>query len=101
MERMTPPMEQMHAGLVQIELTPKKPAPKPAWLKAKAPMGETFHNLKKMGARAEPAYRVRERAVPQYRRVLEPEVGDIHDAGKSVHAAVRILRGTQGQAGAD
>src|ERR1700738_1724239 len=36
------------ADLVQIDLTPRKPAAKPAWLKAKAPMGETFHNLKKM-----------------------------------------------------
>jgi lipoic acid synthetase len=34
--------------LVQIDVAPRKPAPKPAWLKAKAPMGETFHNLKKM-----------------------------------------------------
>jgi lipoic acid synthetase len=34
--------------LVQIDLSPRKPQPKPAWLKAKAPMGETFHNLKKM-----------------------------------------------------
>jgi len=36
------------AELVQIDLTPRKPAAKPAWLKAKAPMGETFHALKKM-----------------------------------------------------
>jgi lipoic acid synthetase len=36
------------AELVQIDLAPRKPAPKPAWLKAKAPMGETFHALKKM-----------------------------------------------------
>ena len=36
------------AELVQIDLSPRKPAPKPAWLKAKAPMGETFHALKKM-----------------------------------------------------
>src|SRR6202035_2585863 len=48
MEGMTPPVAMLHEGLVQIDLTPKKPAPKPAWLKAKAPMGETFHNLKKM-----------------------------------------------------
>jgi len=34
--------------LVQIDLTPRKPMPKPAWLKARAPMGETFHNLKKL-----------------------------------------------------
>jgi lipoic acid synthetase len=33
---------------VQIDLTPKKPAPKPAWLKAKAPMGENYHALKTM-----------------------------------------------------
>jgi len=48
MEEMTPPLEQLNAELIQIDLTPRKPAPKPAWLKAKAPMGETFHNLKKM-----------------------------------------------------
>jgi len=56
MEGMTPPVEQLAvetvsqpgSGLVQIDLTPRKPAAKPAWLKAKAPMGETFHNLKKM-----------------------------------------------------
>ena len=34
--------------LVQIELTPRKAVAKPAWLKARAPMGETFHNLKKL-----------------------------------------------------
>jgi lipoic acid synthetase len=48
MEGMTPPVASLHEGLVQIDLTPRKPAAKPAWLKAKAPMGETFHNLKKM-----------------------------------------------------
>jgi lipoic acid synthetase len=34
--------------LIQIDLTPRKPVAKPAWLKARAPMGETFHNLKKL-----------------------------------------------------
>jgi lipoyl synthase len=52
MEGMTPPVAsseiQLNPELVQIDLTPRKPAAKPAWLKAKAPMGETFHNLKKM-----------------------------------------------------
>ncbi|MGC9197969.1 MAG: lipoyl synthase [Acidobacteriaceae bacterium] len=33
-------------SLIQIDLVPRKPAPKPEWLKASAPMGETFHNLK-------------------------------------------------------
>jgi lipoic acid synthetase len=38
-----------HPGeLIQIDLAPRKPTPKPAWLKARAPMGETFHNLKKL-----------------------------------------------------
>ncbi len=36
------------AELVQIDLSPRKPARKPEWLKARAPMGETFHNLKKL-----------------------------------------------------
>lgn len=36
------------AELVQIDLMAKKPVPKPAWLKAKAPMGENYHALKKM-----------------------------------------------------
>jgi lipoyl synthase len=34
--------------LVQIETDRKKPQPKPAWLKARAPMGEHFHELKKL-----------------------------------------------------
>ena len=34
--------------LVQIEIGPKVPTPKPAWLKAKAPVGENFHNLKRL-----------------------------------------------------
>ena len=36
------------AELVQIDVSPRKPARKPEWLKARAPMGETFHNLKKL-----------------------------------------------------
>jgi lipoic acid synthetase len=35
-------------ALIQIDLTPHKPAPKPAWLKARAPVGENFHSLKKL-----------------------------------------------------
>jgi lipoyl synthase len=34
--------------LVQIELGPTIPQPKPAWLKAKAPVGENYHNLKRL-----------------------------------------------------
>jgi len=36
------------AQLVQIELGPKTPSPKPSWLKAKAPVGDNFHNLKRL-----------------------------------------------------
>jgi lipoic acid synthetase len=34
------------AELIQIEIGPRQPVPKPEWLKARAPMGENFHNLK-------------------------------------------------------
>ena len=33
---------------MQIDLGPRIPAPKPSWLRAKAPVGENFHNLKKL-----------------------------------------------------
>src|SRR5579871_6330127 len=36
------------AELVQIDLTPKRPQPKPEWLKARAPMGDNYHELKKL-----------------------------------------------------
>jgi lipoic acid synthetase len=42
---MTPPIAE---ELVQIDLMPRRPERKPEWLKARAPGGETFHNLKKM-----------------------------------------------------
>src|SRR5215469_7310357 len=34
--------------LVQIALSPPPRAPKPQWLRAKAPVGDNFHNLKKL-----------------------------------------------------
>src|SRR3981081_2182896 len=34
--------------LIQIELGPRLLSPKPSWLKARAPVGENFHNLKKL-----------------------------------------------------
>jgi lipoic acid synthetase len=34
--------------LVQIDLSPRVPRPKPEWLKARAPMGENYHALKKL-----------------------------------------------------
>ena len=34
--------------LIQIEPARKTPAPKPEWLKARAPMGENYHDLKRL-----------------------------------------------------
>lgn len=34
--------------LVQIDLEPKRPVAKPSWLKARAPVGENYHSLKKL-----------------------------------------------------
>jgi lipoic acid synthetase len=34
--------------LIQIELGPRLPQPKPVWLKARAPVGDNFHHLKKL-----------------------------------------------------
>jgi lipoic acid synthetase len=34
--------------LIQIELSPPPRVPKPQWLRAKAPSGDNFHNLKKL-----------------------------------------------------
>src|SRR3984885_1871606 len=34
--------------LIQIDLGPRVHSPKPAWLKARAPVGDNFHNLKKL-----------------------------------------------------
>jgi lipoyl synthase len=38
----------MPTELVNIELAPAKRAPKPSWLKAHPPMGENYHDLKKL-----------------------------------------------------
>ena len=38
----------MPTDLVNIELVPAKRAPKPSWLKAYPPMGENYHELKKL-----------------------------------------------------
>jgi lipoyl synthase len=37
-----------NSQLVQIEISPPVRQPKPQWLRAKAPVGENFHNLKKL-----------------------------------------------------
>ncbi len=37
-----------NAEFVQIDLTPKRREPQPEWLKARAPSGENYHDLKKL-----------------------------------------------------
>src|SRR5208337_4030061 len=37
--------------LIQIDVAPRRPAPKPEWLKARAPMGENYHDLKTLARR--------------------------------------------------
>src|ERR1700758_5506562 len=36
------------AEIIQIDPSPKRPVSKPEWLKARAPVGENYHNLKKL-----------------------------------------------------
>jgi len=36
------------AELIQIDLAPRRPVQKPEWLKARAPMGDNYHDLKKL-----------------------------------------------------
>src|SRR5689334_23616553 len=36
------------AELVQISLAPQRPHPKPQWLRARAPVGDNYHNLKSL-----------------------------------------------------
>jgi lipoic acid synthetase len=38
----------MATDLVQIDLAPRRPLPKPEWLRARAPVGENYHGLKKL-----------------------------------------------------
>jgi lipoic acid synthetase len=35
-------------ALVQIDLGPRRPLPKPEWLRARAPVGDNYHDLKKL-----------------------------------------------------
>ena len=81
--------------LVQIESARTVPAPKPEWLKARAPVGENYHSLKQLARSLAAQYRLRERPLPQYRRVLAPQNRHIHDARQSLHPPLRLLRRAQ------
>jgi lipoyl synthase len=44
-------MSASSSQLIQIELAPPPRTPKPEWLRAKAPVGDNFHHLKKLARR--------------------------------------------------
>ena len=87
--------------LVQIEPARKLPAPKPEWLKARAPGGRELPRPQAARPGARSAHRMRERALPEHRRMLAPQDCDVHDARQPVHAALRILCGSEGTPRAD
>jgi len=86
------------SSLVQIDLSPKRPVKKPEWLKARAPMGEGYHDLKKL-ARTLDLHTVCESAQC-------PNIGECWNHGtatfmQSVYATLRILCRAQRQAAPD
>ena len=80
--------------LVSINPQPQRPA----WLRAPAPSGDNYHELKKLVRPVEPAHRLRERGVSQRGGMLESAHGHFHDPGQRMHAALRFLRGAEGSA---
>ena len=56
--------------------------------------------LKKMARELEFAYGFSSESAqcPNIGGVLEPEIGYVHDVGNLLHAAVRVLRGAEGEA---
>ena len=87
--------------LVQIDLSPRKPAPKPEWLKARAPMGENYHSLKKL-ARGLSLHTVCESAqCPNIGECWNHHTATFMLLGDALHAPLRILRRSQGQAAGD
>ena len=75
--------------LIQIDVCPPVRVPKPEWLRAKAPVGENFHNLKKL------ARGLGLHSVHPYYRVKPPQPGLLVGfAGLScnqIRAAVELL----------
>jgi len=82
----TPVAEGLNSELVQIDLTPRRAERKPEWLKARAPGGETFHNLKKL-ARDLHLHTVCESAnCPNLGECWNQKSATLHDAGQPVYA---------------
>ena len=81
--------------LVQI-VPSAPPARRPAWLRVRIPGGDNYFELKRLMRGLEPAHGVRERALPQHRRMLGTSHGNVHDSGRPLHAPLRLLRGAEG-----
>ena len=70
--------------LVQIDLGHAVRSPKPSWLKAKAPVGDNFHNLKKLARYKEIVLggELKDRGMASFADLLKPE------AVEAIHAYV-------------
>ena len=75
-----------------VDARPRRFAPKPAWLKVRAPGGERYKLLKET-FRARPAHGLRGGALPERGRVLERGHRHHHAPGGHVHPRVPLLRG--------
>ena len=58
----------------------------PTWIKARIPSGETYFDVRELVHELRAAHRLRERVLPEHRRVLEPARADHHDPGRHLHA---------------
>src|SRR5438876_430155 len=66
--------------------------PAPALAEGPGAWRPELRRLEAAGRRAAAAHRVRERALSEYRGLLEPPHGDLHDPGRHLHARLRLLR---------
>ena len=83
---------------VLVSISPKLERPK--WLRAPAPAGENYRELKGLIERLRLHTVCESAACPNVGRMLESAHRDLHDPGQRVHAALRILRGAERRAAA-
>ena len=87
--------------LIQIDVAPRRPAPKPEWLKARAPMGDNYHDLKTL-ARKLDLHTVCESAhCPNIGECWNHRTATFMLLGQRLHPPLRILRRPQGTSRCD
>ncbi len=69
-----------------VSIDPKPRAPRPVWLRAPAPVGENYHNLKKLVQKLDLHTVCESGCLPQHWRLLEPPHRHLHDPGQRAHA---------------